>query len=113
MAKQLNSFGTVLITTTKTIMSTNLQKIAICMSKFAIYALISCNSLLMAFATESDAQRKYLSEITIQVDESKNNIDLLDFIPEVEQKTAFQFAYSKSQLKGVKISIPSGNWNVK
>ncbi|MEQ8472579.1 MAG: TonB-dependent receptor [Marinoscillum sp.] len=93
-------------------MSTNLRKIAIRMSKYAIYAFIGCHSLLLAFATESDAQRKYLADITVQLSESRNNIHLLDLIFELETKTEFQFAYSKSQLRDIQVSLTGGNWNL-
>lgn len=93
-------------------MRTNLRKIAIRMSKIAIYAFICCNSLLMAFATESDAQRKYLADITVQLNESGNSNDLLDLISELESKSEFKFAYSKNQLRGVKVHLSEDDWSM-
>ncbi|RED95266.1 SusC/RagA family TonB-linked outer membrane protein [Marinoscillum furvescens] len=80
------------------------------MSKIAIYAVIMSYSLTMAFGHESVAQRKFLSEINLEVTlQSKNLLELLD---EIEQSSEFHFAYSKKDLKGKKIVITSGKWNM-
>ncbi|MEP4135975.1 MAG: carboxypeptidase-like regulatory domain-containing protein, partial [Cyclobacteriaceae bacterium] len=91
-------------------MNANLQKLLIRMSKIAIYAMILCFSLTLALAHESVAQRKYLSEISIDLDYSGSS--LLDLISTVESSTDFHFAYSKKVLKDKSVDISPGEWNM-
>lgn len=80
------------------------------MSKIAIYAIIMCYSLTMAFAYETSAQRKYLSEISFELNyEGKRLIDLLE---EIEGSSEFSFAYSKRELKDKSIYLTTGKWNM-
>jgi len=80
------------------------------MSKLAICTMIFCYSLTMAFAGESLAQRKRLVET--HVDVRQNHEELLGLIKELEDATDFSFMYTRSDLKGKKISIPKGEWNM-
>ena len=91
-------------------MSTNLRKIIVRMSTLAIYAMIVCYSFSMALAVESTAQRKQLSEITVEVSAKKSN--LLDVLKQVEKDTDFTFAYSRQQLKGKSIDLEAGSWKM-
>ncbi|MEQ8471787.1 MAG: TonB-dependent receptor [Marinoscillum sp.] len=91
-------------------MHAKLPKLIIRMSKIAIYAVIVCYSLTMAFGHDSMAQRKYLSQITLELDYKGQS--LLDLIHEIEQSSEFRFAYSKKDLKNKSISITSGKWNM-
>ena len=94
----------------KNYMSTNLRKIIVRMSTLAIYAMIVCYSFSMALAVESTAQRKQLSEITVEVSAKKSN--LLDVLKQVEKDTDFTFAYSRQQLKGKSIDLEAGSWKM-
>ena len=80
------------------------------MSKLAICTMIFCYSLTMAFAGESLAQRKRLVET--HGDVRQNHEELLGLIKELEDATDFSFMYTRSDLKGKKISIPKGEWNM-
>lgn len=91
-------------------MRAKLPNLIIRMSKIAIYAVIMCYSLSMAFGHESSAQRKYLSEIDLEID--LKGKDLLALLAEIEQTSDFRFAYSKRDLKDKKVNITSGKWNM-
>ena len=91
-------------------MHAKLPKLIIRMSKIAIYAVIMCYSLSMAFGHESSAQRKYLSEIDLEVD--LKGKDLLALLDQIEQTSDFRFAYSKKDLKHKKVALTSGKWNM-
>ncbi|XOV90994.1 MAG: SusC/RagA family TonB-linked outer membrane protein [Bacteroidota bacterium] len=73
------------------------------MSKIAIYAFIVCYSLSMAFAVESEAQRKMLNEISIHLDQQE--VELIDLIKKIERSTNFVFAFSKSDVRGKFINL--------
>ncbi len=85
-----------------------LQKFIVRMSKIAIYAVIMCYSLSMAFATEGEAQRKMLNEISIHLEAKE--VELIDLIKEVERSTNFVFAFSKEDIKGKLISLKETDW---
>ena len=93
-------------------MKTNLHKIVIHMSKIGIYVLIMCLSLSLALAIESEAQRKYLDEIVIELSQSTQSRALIDVIREIEANTNFKFAYSKSEIRGEKIDLRGGIWTM-
>ncbi|MBV6640750.1 MAG: TonB-dependent receptor [Cyclobacteriaceae bacterium] len=91
-------------------MNVKLRKLILRMSKTVIYAIICCYSLTMAFGTDASAQRKMLSEITINLNIKSSQ--LTDLIKQVEQVSDFTFMYSKRDLSGKKIDIPNGKWNM-
>lgn len=91
-------------------MHAKLPKLIVRMSKIAIYAVIMCYSLTMAFGHESVAQRKYLSEITLDVEFKGKS--LLELIERIEQTSDFTFAYSKKELKDKTVTLTSGKWNM-
>ena len=91
-------------------MHAKLPKLIVRMSKIAIYAVIMCYSLTMAFGHESIAQRKYLSEITLEI--KNDNKSLLNLLDQIERASDFRFAYSKKDLKDKEVYITSGKWNM-
>ncbi|CAM9896814.1 unnamed protein product, partial [Chrysoparadoxa australica] len=93
-------------------MFTNLLKIAIRMSKLAIYTMIICQSMLMAMATETDAQHKFLREISVELGTDDEERKLLDLISEIEAKSDFHFAYSKASMRKLDINLPGGSWSM-
>jgi len=80
------------------------------MSKTAIYAIICCYSLTMAFGTESAAQRKLLSEISIDLHEDHSS--LINLIREIESVSDFTFMYAKKELAKRRVNISDGHWNM-
>ncbi len=52
-------------------MNAKLQKIAIRMSQIAVYAMISCQSILMVMASETNAHGKYLNELLIPTEDDQ------------------------------------------
>lgn len=93
-------------------METKLHKIVIRMSKLTIYALIICQSLVMVLANGSEAQRKHLEEIEIEISSQEKARDLLGIISEIEAKGDFTFAYSKRDVKHKTIQLTKGKWNM-
>lgn len=92
-------------------MNAKLQKIIVCMSKTAIYAMVFHLSLLtLAFAGETEAQQKELREIEVSV--SPGEKALLDFLKELEQKSDFTFAYTAKELKKKSVILRKGNWRI-
>ena len=93
-------------------MNVKLHKIGICMSKLAIYAMIVCQSLIMAMASGSEAQRKLLDEIPIFIENTSEYRSLTDVISEIESKGEFTFAYSKRDVKEKVIRLDEQNWTM-
>lgn len=93
-------------------MKAKLLKIMFLMSKAAIHLIIVCQAISIALATESDAQRRLLKDIQVDLIIQTESQKLIDLILEVESKSNFKFAYSKSHIKGETISITSGSWNM-
>ena len=93
-------------------MRTKLLKIAIGMSKVAIYAMIICQSFTMAMGTETEAQQKLLKEIGVDLNVNDGKGALLNLIAELEEKSGFHFAYSKESLKDLSVEVPAGNWKM-
>ena len=94
-------------------MNVKLHKIVIRMSRLAIYSLVICQSILMALASESNAQRKYLEEIFVNLDLKESTVSLRNLIRSVESSSSFKFAYSKGDLRDKEIKIESGSWNLR
>ncbi len=93
-------------------MITKLHKIVIRMSKLGIYVMIVCQSLSLALATESKAQRKYLEEIKIDLSANEQSRSLINVIDEIEANTNFKFAYSKGEIKKREIILQGGAWKL-
>ena len=93
-------------------MFVNLRKLAIRMSKLAIYTMIICQSILMAMATETAAQNKFLREISIEIASENGERNLLDLVTEIESKSDFHFAYSKAAMRKLNVSLNGGIWNM-
>ncbi|MEQ8552913.1 MAG: TonB-dependent receptor [Cyclobacteriaceae bacterium] len=82
------------------------------MSKYAIYAMIVCQSLVLVMASDSDAQRKFLEEIDVEVSDIQGSRSLLNLISEIESNTDFTFAFSKRDVKEKEVSIDGGHWSM-
>tara|TARA_Y100001980_G_C14556896_1_gene352665 strand:+ start:41089 stop:44577 length:3489 start_codon:yes stop_codon:yes gene_type:complete len=93
-------------------MNAKLLKIVIRMSKYAIYAMIVCQSLIMVMAGDLDAQRKFLDEINVEVSDIQGSRSLLNLISEIESNTDFTFAFSKRDVKEKEVSIDGGHWSM-
>jgi len=94
-------------------MNVKVHKIVIHMSRLAIYALITLQSMLMVMASEIEAQRRLLSEIEITIpayDESK--VSLGFFINEIQKISDFKFIYPQKLVRGKDISIRPGAWKM-
>ncbi len=89
-------------------MHVKLQKLLIRMSKTAIYAGIFLYSLSMAFSSASEAQRKLLSEIDIQIQE--RSYPIVKLFHEIEKSSDFDFVYSSRELKNKTVSLASTDW---
>lgn len=75
-----------------------------------MYLMVICYSATMALADESNAQRKKLADIQLEL--SRTNTDLIGLIKALEATTDFSFMYSRAQLEGKKINIAKGSWNM-
>lgn len=93
-------------------MKVKLHKISICMSKLAIYAMVVIQSMIMAMASGSEAQRRLLEEIPIQLTSSAELRPLMEVISEIESKGEFTFAYSKRDVRGKSIRLENANWTM-
>ncbi|MBV6642539.1 MAG: TonB-dependent receptor [Cyclobacteriaceae bacterium] len=93
-------------------MNAKLLKIVIRMSKYAIYAMIVCQSLILVMASDLDAQRKFLEEIDVEVSDNQGSRSLLNLISEIESNTEFTFAFSKRDVKEKEVSIDGGHWSM-
>ena len=94
-------------------MDVNLYKFLIRMSKLALYAIVVCQSFLMAMASESLAQRKYLDEINIELATmtQMQEVQLADLITEIEASSDFNFAFTKGAIKNKMIRLGTNQWN--
>lgn len=81
------------------------------MTKLAIQVFVVCQSLLMTFASDLDAQRKLLQELTIDLSEYRQ-VDLINLIGDIENKSEFEFAFPKRLVRDKTISINAGQWNM-
>lgn len=90
-------------------MNAKVHKILIQMSKLAIYTFLIVQSILICFASRSDAQRKYLSEIEITLSDY-SDANLGSLIKEIQKKSNFKFAYPNKSVKGRTVSIQGGDW---
>lgn len=95
-------------------MNVKLHKFLVLMSKLTFYALIVCQSLTMAVAGESSAQRKYLKEINIElgIPSDQMEISLKELIKEVEASSNFTFAYTREGIRNKNIHLNSKSWNM-
>ncbi len=93
-------------------MNAKLLKIVIRMSKYAIYVMIVCQSLILVMASDLDAQRKFLEEIDVEVSDNQGSRTLLNLISEIESTTDFTFAFSKRDVKEKEVSIDGGHWSM-
>ncbi|MEP3575543.1 MAG: TonB-dependent receptor [Cyclobacteriaceae bacterium] len=82
------------------------------MSKSAIYALIICQSIVMAVANNLDAQRKQFSELEINLPEYQGDVKLTTLIKDIEEVSEFEFAYPQSLVRGKELLIQGGSWNM-
>ncbi|XOV92954.1 MAG: outer membrane beta-barrel protein [Bacteroidota bacterium] len=80
------------------------------MSKLGIYVIILIVSVSSMMATETLAQRQYLSEIYIHLD--KQVVALPDLVSDIEAKTNFYFAYLDKSLLKKQISLDHQNWRM-
>ena len=81
------------------------------MTKLALYAFVICQSLLLCFASDVDAQRQYLNEIEIELS-SYENADLKDLINDIQEKSQFEFASPRKLISKKTISLNEGRWNM-
>ncbi|MBV6642318.1 MAG: SusC/RagA family TonB-linked outer membrane protein [Cyclobacteriaceae bacterium] len=89
-------------------MHVKLLKLLFRMSKSAIYASIFLYSLTVAFGSVSEAQRRLLSQVDIQVKD--NNYALVKLFHEIEKSSEFDFIYSSRELKGKTVSLDTRDW---
>ncbi len=82
------------------------------MSKLAIYTMIICQTIVMANATETTAQHKFLKEISVELETGVGERSLLDLVSEIESKSDFHFAYSKAAMRKLSVEIDGGKWNM-
>ncbi len=83
------------------------------MSKLAIYTMIICQSILMAMATRTAAQHKFLKEIHVELNGSESGErKLLDLITEIEAKSDFHFAYSRAAVRKLSLELRGGMWSM-
>ena len=92
-------------------MEVKLRKILLRMSKMGIYVLILIQSVTMVLATESDAQRRSLSEITIDLGQQEAS-SLIDLVEVIESKSNFTFAYLERSLKKREIHLKQSYWHM-
>lgn len=93
-------------------MKAKLYKIVVLMSRLTIYMMIVCQASTMAFAIGSAAQRLHLNEIEIELSVQSEPQKLLELISEIESKSDFKFAYSKSEIKSKKVLLTKKRWNM-
>lgn len=97
-------------------MKANLHKIVIRMSKLCVYAMLLSQSLVMAMASETVAQRQFLKEINIELqftNQESQVLDLAGLINEIEETTGFNFAYSKRDIKGQNIQLSKSSYDLR
>ena len=82
------------------------------MSKLAIYTMIICQTIVMANATETTAQHKFLREISVELESKVGERNLLDLVTEIESKSDFHFAYSKAAMRKLSVELDGGQWNM-
>ncbi len=95
-------------------MDVKLHKFVIRMSKIAVYAMLCCQTIIMAMASDSNAQRKYLEEISVRLDMkgSDGSVPLKALIEEVESLSEFRFVYSKADIRNKVLNLSPGDWNL-
>lgn len=85
-------------------MDTKLRKILIRMSKYAIYSMIIQISLYsLAFAIDSEAQKKSLEEINTSIGFKEAKVEAAFRM--IENSTDFRFAYRNSELPKTKVTV--------
>ena len=97
-------------------MKANLHKIVIRMSKLCMYAMLLSQSLVMAMASETAAQRRFLKEISIELqfnDEVSQELELAGLINEIEETTGFNFAYSRRDVKGQTVQLSKNKYDLR
>ena len=93
-------------------MKVKLLKFLSRMSRLGIYVLIAILSVSMVLATETDAQRKFLAEISINLESGGSTQSLIDLVTEIESKSNFNFAYLDKSLRQKKIRLAPGTWQM-
>lgn len=95
-------------------MNANLYKFLVRMSKITLYAIVVCQSLVVALANESSAQRKYLEEINVElgIESDQIEIPLNELIAEVEASSDFHIAFTRRAVKNKVIHLNSRGWNL-
>ncbi len=81
------------------------------MAKLALYAFVICQSLLMSFASDVDAQQKYLREIEIELP-SYENADLKVLINDIQDRSDFEFASPRRLISKKSINLEEKRWNM-
>lgn len=93
-------------------MITKLHKIVVRMSRLTIYAIVVCQSIIMALASGSNAQRKHTKDIEIRLDLSSTPISLVEVINQIEKTTDFEFGYDRKDIRNIEISLPAEDLNL-
>lgn len=112
MGKVDGSLNQFQLTINQKLMNVKLQKILIPLSKISIYVMIACQSLTMVLASGTEAQRKSLEELSINLSKSAQVRTLSALIDEIETEGKFTFAYSKRDIKNAKVTLTGGEWNM-
>lgn len=97
---------------TPKLMNAKLHKILIRLSKMSIYVMIACQSLTMVLASGSEAQRKTLEEMSVELSATNQARSLSALITEIESEEQFTFAYSKRDIRNKYITLKGGEWNM-
>ncbi|MEM7110507.1 MAG: carboxypeptidase-like regulatory domain-containing protein, partial [Bacteroidota bacterium] len=92
-------------------MNVKLRNLLVFMSKVAIYTYLAFFAFL-TYANESEAQRKKLGEVKINLSTSSHTWALDELMDEIESKSVFQFAYRRGDVKRKQIYLDPSEWNL-
>jgi TonB-dependent starch-binding outer membrane protein SusC len=81
------------------------------MSKIGMYVIILVQSATVVFATESEAQRRYLSDITIDLEKERTE-SLTALVSLIESKSEFTFAYLEKSLRQREVHLAARYWKM-
>lgn len=93
-------------------MKTKLRKLFVRMSKFTFYAIVfQLSFFALAKSEDSNAQRKKLNEIKIEM--TKGQKSFFTLLSEIEQNSGFTFAYKKKEVVEKSVLVAKQDWNMK
>ncbi len=92
-------------------MNVKLRNYVRTMTKISLITFVICQSLVMSFASDLDAQRKYLKEIEIDLPQY-DHVELMDVINDIEAKSDFEFVFPKKLVKDKFFNLENGKWDM-